>query len=1588
MDKPQTAKGAWRKVFPIASYLLGSLLLLILLALFALTLPPVQQRITQEVQSFLQEKLHSRVEIASIGLRFPYYIALKGLLLEDQQQDTLIHIGNLAVSLDMWKLIERSIVIRDLRLEDASIYLHQKDSINNYDFILNAFSNPNAEISPTQTGSPWTIGLDLTTMRIQNVHFWMQDADSGTSTLANIGWLEIVLHKSDLGKLDFQLGKLYLQDADIQYILKQPIDTSATSSQRFSFSVESGAINNSHVLYATTEQYLDAHLAEANFANLYLISTENDLLVQAKAMQVANSVILYRDATVTPTPRHFNAGDLDLQQLDADLSAFSYQKDSLYLQANALSGIDKSGVQIHSLQASIQMTPNGVTLKKITAHLNQTQLNGEALLLKKDAVNYGFMQVQLRQLKGIVGDLLRLMPPIDNQELAQLEDMPYEISGQIKGWLENMQLNLKGALGALSSDTVLAPTPGLPLSFQLSGALTSVSDLDKLGMDLTVQQLDAQPGFFAAVAPNGVLFPDLLQANGTLKGTLANLQTNLNFKALRGGINSNLTFEGLLQNLQNPAQLGFDGKLQAELARAEILGFVPSISQSVQLPDFVQVTGVAKGTAQDAKANLQIVLGNWGVVDLDGALKDSSYQVQMIGQNILVHQLAKDSSLQPLKTIGMHAQLAGTGFKIWESAQIQLVGKIDSLSWDNAIFRDIQLEGTLAGKRFTGKLVSIDERAAINATVVGDFETAIPILDADIRLNCVDLRSFGWSNRPTHLCGHVVSHSEGLSLDTLKARVRIENLDLQYDTVHVKPGDMALNISLDQHQNQLKINSDWLKGEMMGYFSLTDLPKTLSNIFEQYFVVDRTAYVPRVSRDSVSIQLDLLKSDVLTTGLIPGLTELSPIHLEAALIGQRNYFNLLVQAPRIGYLGWVLDSMNVRSYAGDSAALFVVTTPKVKKGNTDFIENAVLNGAFVANTATVSFKATDQAGQERFLLAAAATIDQSTRETIVKLAPRQLIDFKEWVVDTENEIKINPTGIAVQQLNLSGAGQSMVLNGSTKKMPGGKTGLDFTLDINRLNYNNFDIFLSDVLLDLGGWAEARISIKGPTDQVQLRGSMQLHETYFTPKQTNVRYQLSETPLEFTETGIILDGLTLVDPFGKSLKINGSVKTANWSDIQTELSLQADQWQVLNTNKQQNPVYYGKLFVSLDGTIQGPISQPDLKLSVKTAKASTFTYVYDVATQALQREGVVYFTQPPRAYVRPLIYDAPVNKQPFTLSASIEIDSNLIVNSVVNPVTGDDFNGKASGKLQLDVLSNGAMTLVGRLELVRGIYNYAYQSVVKRSFNVSTGSSITWTGDIGAPELDIKARYRFKASPFPLVANQLAEASANETAQYRTTQTFFLQTSIAGSVTKPEVGFQFIYPKDDTQGTLTASFGNQEASLVENALTNVNQDKNQLSRQVFGVLLLRNFIGDASFSVTSIGGANPLQAGLTNFLTNQINALADQYLTWIDIDLSAGDASNQKTSSDEAATNYQLRLQKSFFGDRLTFKISGGTTVGNTTGETRSALENASVEYALTPNGVFKVTVFSEQGFELLNSSTGNLRNSGAGLIFTKEFGKK
>ncbi len=106
---PHKGKSSWRKLLRFLLYFLGIAILLAGLLLYALTLPAVQQRITEEAETFLQKKLGTRVEIGAVRVQFPTTVTLEQFVLPDQQGDTLARIGKLVVSIGMWKLLNQTI---------------------------------------------------------------------------------------------------------------------------------------------------------------------------------------------------------------------------------------------------------------------------------------------------------------------------------------------------------------------------------------------------------------------------------------------------------------------------------------------------------------------------------------------------------------------------------------------------------------------------------------------------------------------------------------------------------------------------------------------------------------------------------------------------------------------------------------------------------------------------------------------------------------------------------------------------------------------------------------------------------------------------------------------------------------------------------------------------------------------------------------------------------------------------------------------------------------------------------------------------------------------------------------------------------------------------------------------------------------------------------------------------------------------------------------------------------------------------------------------------------------------------------------
>jgi len=325
----------------------------------------------------------------------------------------------------------------------------------------------------------------------------------------------------------------------------------------------------------------------------------------------------------------------------------------------------------------------------------------------------------------------------------------------------------------------------------------------------------------------------------------------------------------------------------------------------------------------------------------------------------------------------------------------------------------------------------------------------------------------------------------------------------------------------------------------------------------------------------------------------------------------------------------------------------------------------------------------------------------------------------------------------------------------------------------------------------------------------------------------------------------------------------------------------------------------------------------------------------------------------------------------TIRMSVTDDTKIKV--IIDPITGDYFEGQAKGDIVYVQFPDGRMVLTGGLEVVTGEYLYTYQGLVKRKFEVLPGSTITWIGDPFTPKLDLNVRYKARTSPYPLVASQQGGGETESTGLTQR-QTFYVTLKIGGTPEKTEISTEITYPTGE---------GNTNNADVSAAIQSVNRDPSQQNTQAFALILFNGFIapgaGGSDFQLVD------LQGNVNSLITQQLNNLANRYVKFVELDFGLDTYSQEAGSSVETQTDFRVSVKKRFLNDRLAISIDGKTSTesGTQQGSSQAYLDNITVEYALTSDGRFKIKVYNKQDFDDFIGSTG-LKMGGA-FVFSKDF---
>lgn len=509
----------------------------------------------------------------------------------------------------------------------------------------------------------------------------------------------------------------------------------------------------------------------------------------------------------------------------------------------------------------------------------------------------------------------------------------------------------------------------------------------------------------------------------------------------------------------------------------------------------------------------------------------------------------------------------------------------------------------------------------------------------------------------------------------------------------------------------------------------------------------------------------------------------------------------------------------------------------------------------------------------------------------------------------------------------------------------------------------FEPFLEGVFKNMKGsiFTEDSLHISGSFSNPVLDGDILVKNAEVLVDYLNVPIRFSAR-LQSEKNRMTILPFVFYDARGHSGKAKGYLFHKSFDDFVFNLNLwDLDKFLVLNTTKQSNELYYGTAYASGDASFNGPFDKLDIKINAKT-EAGTKFYLPISEGDASGLPSYVHFKTAKKKIQRQED-EFPIN----SLVMDVEATNDAKVEIIFDETLGDKISGTGSGNLRMEMNKSADFYMFGTYKVQAGEYLFTAFDLYNKPFGIKPGGTITWYGDPLDAKLDIAAVYSVNANPNPLLsAVSIASTSTQSTPNQLITAESEL--FLKGNLFSPEVTFGLNFPK------LQQEAGNSSSSL-SSIISRIKSDKEEVSRQVFSLLLMRQFL-PPTFAQGNTGLNN---AGSTALSSAGSDLLSSQLSNWLNkIDPNWKVNVIYKNGSITLPPEYGLMLSSKFFNDKLSFDGSVSSY---------STMPNINLEYKITKKGNVKVKAYTRSSFNQVNTTSLStpITTNGVGIVYTKDF---
>ncbi|MBO9199408.1 MULTISPECIES: translocation/assembly module TamB domain-containing protein [Niastella] len=1574
-----------------------------------------------KVEDFLQKKWKTEVAIGNIDYVLPNWIRLEKVLILDRQNDTLLYAGDLYVRIKPLKLLSNTVDVTTIDLKNTSFHLRRgpNDAALNLQFIFDSFATTPKKKSRASDSKP--ILLSVKQLSLHHVQFSLSDKKTQIFLFVNINELSCLPNSLYPEKATYDIKTLGISNCQVILIdssrrinvPEKPNPQKSNAAVRVSLDQL-----DLHHVYASYQKPLDNINYTLQVDSLLLLHPFLDLLhqmVSAQSVHISNTDVRLLEAKMAasriqkekpalsqpssnkgwkirvdtigivnnsfsyhnsslPKRKGIDGNHLEVQDLNLQLSKSRYDADGLSTSLNECSFLFNKQLHVKQLQVAFRFTDSLLQLNDAAFTINRSELRSRgtiSLPLAPGTYPVAASQFLLETLSVNYGDVLLAAPALTKQ-------LPFS-------FLPSDQFSFTGRF-SITGQQIATNDMRLSMSrnlFSLNGRLALQRNrLDQV-LRADFHQLQMKRGllskeFLQQLQKSGLTLPEVITLTGSLESSNKKLIADLNVNSVFGQI----TIRGTAENISRPQQLAYEVQLQPKgfdigkwIGRDSMVGKITGVI-TIQGIGIDPKTMIA--TTAIKLSSAEINRYTFSDIDLKAGLNRSKFSFLL---------QTRDPNLQT--TVGLQGHLnpdylADGTIHVAHADLKQLRLTNDSLLYSgdlrlhavykqpSSIVAEIETDSnniTINSRNFQTSAFSFLCRADADST---NILAKAPFLNAQVE-----------SNYPINQLSTEIS--------ALRKTVYPQDSASQKTTVSANPHHTSLRITLMEDSLLDALAPDLrllqpitIAGKIdAGQDSLLSLqvlaPGFRYKRFECHDLHIDTKIADSTLLFSLSGREILTGKNRLTNAQVTGFAAQNSALVKAGVDDStgRKFFTAGVQIKKensatvLNILDTLILNYNKWTVSADNSI-------RILKEGYNF-NNLLLKN----REQSIFISSQDQQGLsplairiENFdmgkLYNLLSPLDSSgvkglLNADIVMQQPITKIPIVTGTIDARGiaydnipigdfTLKSKTIGDSIlMQGALSGANQLDIHGGIGLR----EKAFAVQAELQRLDMNMIYEFTKDFLSQLSGKVTADVHIAGTTNTPTINGKINLDSIQFAIKALNTTYGINKQILILENSDLQFGQFSLTDSAGHPFTISGKIADLISAEQKLDINLVTNNFVALNAPRRPGNLLYGMGIIDVNVSLKGSSRSPIIEGSAYLQGKSNFHVILASQSTASRnkKEGIIFVDIDTLNRLTGVVTQVPTdtiaNVKSITGNLNLKVDKEAAITIIIDPSHKDELLLKGEAQLNAAIGKGSGLTGVYRLQ--SGYYQMN-NLLLRGKFLVTKGSTVTFNGDPASAEADITTEYEIDASPKGLLNYK------DDNTSYPPRVTFAVVFFIKGSLSKPELSFdiQLKPGKAVLQSTVKSD--------IEHALNRLRSDVAEMNKQVFSLLLTKQFVAtgeQTNLESSNLNASNALKEGVSSFLSAAMNQMADQLIKGVDVDVNVN---TYKTADDPVSkTDLGVSMSKDLFENRLVIRIEENIPVGNNTASAAKSgsqyVPDITTTYKLSKDGRLQLRAYQENEYD-------------------------